>query len=127
MPGWLLAGFWGLVAGAALLVGAALGYGVRINKRVIAAVMAFGSGVLSSTLSFDLVDEAYHRGGFDAVAFGFLGGAATYTALNVWLARAGANQRAPAAGAGVAAAGSVGEHFHLGKVTRFRQRARAGA
>ena len=93
MPGWVLAGFWGLVAGAALIVGAALGYGVRINRRLIAAVMAFGSGVLISTLSFDLIDEAYHRGGFDAVAFGFLGGAAIYTALNLWLARAGAKHR----------------------------------
>jgi ZIP family zinc transporter len=89
----LLAGFWGAVAGAALLIGAAFGYGARIAPRIIAAVMAFGSGVLMSTLSFDLMDEAYRRGGFDSVAMGFLGGAAVYTAMNVWLSRRGARHR----------------------------------
>jgi len=93
MPGWLIAGFWGMVAGAALLVGAGFGYGAQISRKVIAMVMAFGSGVLISTLSFDLIDEAYRRGGFDAVAAGFLGGAGVYTALNVWLDSRGAKHR----------------------------------
>jgi ZIP family zinc transporter len=93
MPGWLIAGFWGMVAGAALLVGAGLGYGAQISRKVIALVMAFGSGVLISTLSFDLIDEAYRRGGFDAVAAGFLGGAGVYTALNLWLDSRGAKHR----------------------------------
>ena len=93
VPGWLAAGFWGGVAGAALVVGAAFGFGVSIGRQIIAGVMAFGSGVLISTLSFDLIDEAYRRGGFDAVAVGFLGGAAVYTALNVWLASKGAKHR----------------------------------
>lgn len=89
----MLAGFWGMVAGAALVVGAGLGYGGRISRRLVAAVMAFGSGVLISTLSFDLIDHAYTRGGFDAVAAGFLGGAALYTVLNVWLSCRGAKHR----------------------------------
>jgi ZIP family zinc transporter len=93
MPGWLVAGFWGAVAGAALVVGAGAGYGLRVGRRVIAAVMAFGSGVLISTLSFDLIDEAYARGGFGSVAAGFLGGAAVYTAVNILLARRGAKHR----------------------------------
>ena len=93
MPGWLAAGLWGGLAGGALVIGAGLGFGVRIEKQIIAAVMAFGSGVLISTLSFDLVDEAYQRGGFDAVAVGFLAGAGIYTVLNVWLASKGAKHR----------------------------------
>jgi len=93
VPLWLQAGFWGFVAGAALLVGAAAGYFLQVPKRVIAAVMAFGSGVLVSALSFDLMDEAYRRGGFDSTASGFLGGAAVYTAANWWLARQGAKHR----------------------------------
>jgi ZIP family zinc transporter len=93
VPGWLMAGFWGALAGAALLVGAGAGYGLRIGRPVIAAVMAFGSGVLISTLSFDLIDEAYARGGFAAVAVGFLGGAAVYTVINILLARRGAQHR----------------------------------
>jgi ZIP family zinc transporter len=38
--------------------------------------MAFGAGVLISTLSFELMDEAFRSGGYTATAAGFLGGAA---------------------------------------------------
>lgn len=61
-PVWLQAGFWGLVGGSALLLGAALGYCVKIPQRVVAAIMAFGAGVLISALSFELMDEADKRG-----------------------------------------------------------------
>lgn len=92
-PIWLQAGFWGLVAGSALLIGAALGFYVKISQRLIAAVMAFGSGVLISALSFDLMDEAYKRGGFDSTAIGFVGGAAVYTAANWLVNKKGAKHR----------------------------------
>jgi ZIP family zinc transporter len=55
--------------------------------------MAFGSGVLISALSFDLMDEAYKRGGFDSTAIGFVGGAAIYTAANWYLDQRGAKHR----------------------------------
>ena len=93
MPPWVWAGLWGLVAGSALVLGAAIGYFVRVPIRLIAAIMAFGSGVLISALSFDLMDEAYQRGGFDSTALGFLGGAAVYTAANWYLSRQGAKHR----------------------------------
>jgi ZIP family zinc transporter len=88
-----MAGFWGLVAGAALLLGAAVGYWVRVPQRLIAGIMAFGSGVLISALSFELMDEAYKKGGFDSTAIGFLGGAAVFTLANWLLARQGAKHR----------------------------------
>jgi zinc transporter, ZIP family len=50
LPVWLQAGFWGSVAGSALLIGAAIGYFARVPQRWIAAVMAFGGGVLISAL-----------------------------------------------------------------------------
>ncbi|MEU8577147.1 ZIP family metal transporter [Streptomyces asoensis] len=87
------AGWWGLVAGSALLLGAALGYGVRVPQKVIALVMAFGAGVLLSAVSFELVEEAYDEGGLGPAAVGTLGGAVAYTAGNVWLARRGARHR----------------------------------
>src|SRR5919202_3700062 len=93
MPVWMQAGFWGLVAGSALLLGAAVAYFAYVPKRPIAAGMAFGGGVLISALSFDLMDEAYRRGGFDSTAAGFLGGAAVYTAANWYLAHHGARHR----------------------------------
>jgi len=93
MPTWLAAGLWGLLAGGALVVGAALSFFIRIPRALIASVMAFGAGVLISALSFDLMDEAYRRGGFTAPAIGFLAGAAVYTLANAWLARRGAKHR----------------------------------
>ena len=93
MPMALLAGFWGFVAGFALLIGAGVAYWFRIPPRWIAGVTAFGSGVLISALSFELMDEAYRRGGFDSTAAGFLGGALVYTAANWVLARHGAKHR----------------------------------
>jgi ZIP family zinc transporter len=93
MPTWVLAGFWGLVAGSALLIGAAVGYYLDVPRRLVAAVMAFGSGVLISALSFELMDEAYRKGGFDSTSAGFLGGAAVYTAANWFLAHHGAKHR----------------------------------
>jgi ZIP family zinc transporter len=93
IPRWLLAGIWGLVAGSALIIGAAIGYYARIGQRWIAAIMSFGSGVLISALSFDLMDEAYKTGGFDSTAIGFLGGAFVYTMANVLLAKKGAKHR----------------------------------
>ncbi|MFD9321700.1 ZIP family metal transporter [Streptomyces sp. NPDC060053] len=87
------AGLWGLVAGSALLVGAALGYGLRIPQKVIATVMAFGAGVLLSAVSFELVGEAYDEAGLAPAVIGTLIGALAYTGGNVWLARRGARHR----------------------------------
>src|SRR4051812_44431593 len=93
MPTWLQAGLWGLLAGGALVLGAAVGYFVRVPRRLVAGIMAFGSGVLISALSFELMEEAYTRGGFSATALGFVIGAAIYTAANMILARHGARHR----------------------------------
>ncbi|WP_119268424.1 ZIP family metal transporter [Taklimakanibacter deserti] len=88
-----LAGFWGLVSGSALLIGAAVGFLANIQQRIIAAIMAFGSGVLISALSFELMDKAYQRGGIDSTASGFIAGAVVYTAANVYLSGHGARHR----------------------------------
>lgn len=93
IPLWLQAGLWGLLAGAALLIGALIAWFIRVPARVIAGVMAFGSGVLISALSFELMQEAYRRGGFDSTSIGFLGGAAVYTAASWMLAHHGARNR----------------------------------
>jgi zinc transporter, ZIP family len=92
-PLWLQAGFWGVVSASALVLGALVGYYVNVPQRLIAATMAFGSGVLISTLAFDLMDNAYVSGGFDATALGFLSGATVYTVANWLLSRHGAKRR----------------------------------
>jgi ZIP family zinc transporter len=99
VPLWLQAALWGLLAGSALVLGAAAGSLARVPARIVAGVMSFGSGVLISALSFDLMDEAFRRGAFWAVGAGFLGGAAVYTAANLALARRGAKHRKRSDGA----------------------------
>lgn len=93
MPLWVQALFWGLLSGSALVIGAAIPYAARLSQRWIAAIMAFGSGVLISALAFDLMAEAYAQGGFDSTSAGFLGGAAVYTAANIYISRRGAKHR----------------------------------
>jgi ZIP family zinc transporter len=93
LPIWLKAGLWGLLSGSALIIGAGLGYFLEIPKRLIAGIMAFGSGVLISALSFDLMDEAYKSGGFDSTSIGFVGGALIYTIANIIISKRGAKHR----------------------------------
>ena len=93
MPTWAWAGFWGGVAGSALLIGAAAAWFLAVPRRAIAAIMAFGAGVLISALAFDLMDEAYASGGFDSTSFGFLAGAVIYTGATFALNRRGGKRR----------------------------------
>jgi zinc transporter, ZIP family len=93
MSGALAAGAWGLVGGSALVLGAAITYLAAVPPRIVATVMAFGSGVLISALSFDLMQRAFESGGFGATAAGFLAGAAVYTAANVYISRRGGHDR----------------------------------
>ena len=92
-PIWLQAGFWGLVSGSALVIGAAIGFYLNVPQRMVAGIMAFGSGVLISALSFELMDEAFKLGGFDSTAIGFVGGAAVFTAANWLVNKKGAKHR----------------------------------
>ena len=60
--------FWGFVSGGALVIGAAVGYFARVPGGVVAGVMAFGSGVLISALSFELMEEAFKEAGLAVAA-----------------------------------------------------------
>src|SRR4029079_6797480 len=89
----LEAGFWGVVGGAALLLGAVAGLWLPVSPRVIGLIMAFGSGVLISALAFQLNDEAFRRGGPDAVALGLAGGALAFFAGDWVVDRRGGEHR----------------------------------
>jgi ZIP family zinc transporter len=93
MPLALQAGLWGILSGSALLIGALAGWFLPMPRRIVAAIMAFGAGVLISALSFDLMDEAWSRGGLWPVAAGFFGGAAFFTLCNLLLGAWGARHR----------------------------------
>lgn len=101
------AAFWGGVGGAALLLGAVMGLYLPTSTRVIGLVMAFGSGVLISALSFELTSEAYDTSGGTAVVLGLLSGSLVFF-LGDWLIdqRGGHRRKSPTgpqAGAGAMA------------------------
>ena len=79
--------FWGLTAGSALLIGAALGWFGRVHPHRVALVMAFGSGILISAVAFDLMDEGFAAAGLWPGAAGFIGGAVIFTVGSRMVAR----------------------------------------
>ncbi|HET6300546.1 ZIP family zinc transporter [Microbacterium sp.] len=87
MDGLWLAALSGLIAGAALLVGAAVAWFIDIPQMVVAGIMALGAGVLISTLAFELVEEAAEAGGLLPVVIGFFAGAILYIAADRLVSR----------------------------------------
>lgn len=78
---------WGFLASSALLIGALIGTYLTPPRRLIAGVIAFGSGILVSTLTFDLMEEAFEAGNTGYVVSGFLAGAVIYVGINALLDR----------------------------------------
>ena len=89
----LTATFWGLVGGAALLVGALLGLYAHASNRVIGIVMAFGSGVLISAVAFELTEEAFRSGGTLPVVLGLVGGSLVFFVGDWLIDRRGGHRR----------------------------------
>lgn len=66
------------INGLSLIAGALIGIYFHLQQKTIAAIMAFGSGVLICALTFGLMEEAFNHGGFDAIIIGFLAGGLLY-------------------------------------------------
>ena len=66
------------INGFSLIAGAFIGIYFHLQQKTIAAIMAFGSGVLICALTFGLMEEAFKHGGFDAIIIGFLAGGLLY-------------------------------------------------
>ncbi len=89
----LTAAWWGLVGGAALLLGAVLGVYAHVSNRVLGLVMAFGSGVLISAVSFELTEEAYRTAGALPVVIGLVSGSLVFFVGDAIIDRHGGNRR----------------------------------
>lgn len=96
----LAAAFWGFFAAASLLLGAALALWRPWSARTIGLVMAFGSGVLISSVAFDLVADALQRGGERPTTAGMAAGAVAYFVGDVVVSRRGAADRKRSIGDG---------------------------
>ncbi|WP_078543078.1 ZIP family metal transporter [Litchfieldia alkalitelluris] len=84
---------WGSVAGSALFAGALIGLFFNIKKRWIAAIMAFGTGVLIGAASFELLEDAIQEGGILPTSFGFLLGALLFTVVDLLISNKGGKER----------------------------------
>jgi ZIP family zinc transporter len=74
----LLAAAWGAIAAASLIIGALIALVRTVPKRQLGLIMAFGSGVLISSVAFELVEEAVGIGGQIPVAVGMTLGAVVF-------------------------------------------------
>jgi ZIP family zinc transporter len=78
---------YGLLASSSFVVGVVLGLYTRPPRRLVAAITAFGAGVLVSALTFDLMTEAFEKGSAAYAIGGFLVGAVLYVLFDVFLER----------------------------------------
>jgi zinc transporter, ZIP family len=90
---------WGAFGAAALLIGALVAYRLSPSRRVIAVVMALGTGLLIGSVSYELVEEALKTQTVAWVALMVLIGAATFTVGDWLLERGGGGDRKDATGA----------------------------
>ena len=79
---------WGFIASIPLVIGCIVALFVSLPKSIIAAIMAFGSGVLVAALSFSLVEEAFSLSqSIPPVVIGFILGGVAYSVANHMLDR----------------------------------------
>ncbi|MDB5104893.1 MAG: zinc/iron permease [Fibrobacteres bacterium] len=89
----LWAGLWGLVGGASLLLGAVAGLYFGAGQRMVAILMAGGSGVLVSSAAFELMEGSFRKGGIDASAVGPVLGSLVFFGADAMVNRNGGKHR----------------------------------
>jgi len=71
--------FWGLIATSSLLIGGIIGSTVKIEKKTLGKIMAFGAGVLISAIAYELVYESVVLSRFTGIPLiSFLAGALVF-------------------------------------------------
>ncbi|MBF7731604.1 ZIP family metal transporter [Pseudomonas sp. N040] len=73
------AGLWGWLAASSLLLGALIGYWARLPGKVLASVMAYGSGVLIAALCVEQIPLAQGLAGLWPTLGGLLAGGVVFT------------------------------------------------
>ena len=90
---------WGILAASSLVIGALIALRFNIGLRAIGLIMGFGSGVLISALSFDLVQEAVDKSsGNGWVVAGMFAGCGVFFGGDQLIDRLGGSERKDADG-----------------------------
>ncbi|MCG7385960.1 ZIP family metal transporter [Paenibacillus sp. ACRRY] len=80
---------WGGISASAVIIGALAALFLKIPKRVIGWIMAFGTGTLIGAASFELIGDALNDGGIVPTAIGFTAGAVVYTLFDLLISSKG--------------------------------------
>jgi ZIP family zinc transporter len=92
-----------VVASSSLVVGCFLALNLHLNRRALGLVMAFGSGVLISAVSYELVGDAVQTADRGvSIAAGLLTGSAVFFVGDALIDRLGGEHRKDAGGKQVA-------------------------
>ncbi|MGP7815852.1 ZIP family metal transporter [Niallia sp. 01092] len=89
----LEAAIWGALASMSLLIGSIIGIFFTIPKKIIAYLMALGTGVLIGASSFDLLIESLHISGLCFTISSFLSGSFLFTIIELFLYKKGGANR----------------------------------
>lgn len=85
--------FWGAVSGFAVLLGAIVSMVVKIPRKVLGFIMAFGVGILIGAATFELLQDAMEKSHIINTVIGFIAGALTFTILEAVIAHHGGKHR----------------------------------
>ena len=83
------AAMWGGISGSAVLLGALLALYLKIPKKYIGWIMAFGTGVLIGAATYELLGESADKSGLTPTIIGFLAGALVFTLFDGFISRKG--------------------------------------
>jgi zinc transporter, ZIP family len=89
---------WGVLAASSLVIGAALGVARRWSDELIGIVLGFGAGALISSISFELAQEGYVKGGGLPLAIGLAAGALAFYLADRLVQRLGSRMGGGSAG-----------------------------
>ncbi|MBN8193078.1 ZIP family metal transporter [Bacillus sp. NTK074B] len=87
------AALWGGAASLSLLIGAFMGLYLHIPKRVVAIIMALGTGLIIGSATFDLLSESEGKANVFYLACMFLSGALIFTLFEIFISKKGGSER----------------------------------
>ena len=87
------AALWGGIASLSLFIGALLGIYLTIPKKIVAFIMAFGTGLIIGSATFDLLGEANGEANLLVVTALFLLGALVFTIFESFISKKGGKER----------------------------------
>ncbi|WP_456274636.1 ZIP family metal transporter [Bacillus sp. AK031] len=87
------AALWGGITSLSLFIGALMGIYLKIPKKIVAYIMAFGTGLIIGSATFDLLSEAQGNAYLLLITLMFLLGALIFTIFEMIIAKKGGNER----------------------------------